>query len=60
MFHVDGNDVEQHVPFDSSRYSNSTNAFMYMTSPSSPPRNHTHDRNHLKKDQILVKQDQTS
>ena len=42
-------DVEQHVPFDSSCYPNGTSAPLYMTLPSSPPRNRTHDRKHQKK-----------
>ena len=42
-------DVEQHVPFDSSCYPNGTSASLYMTPPSSPPRNCTHDWKHQKK-----------
>ena len=42
-------DVKEHVPFDSSCYPNGTSASLYMTPPSSPPRNFTHDQKHQKK-----------
>ena len=49
MLGINEDIVEQHVPFNSSWYPNGTSASLYMTLPSSPPRNCTHDRNHQKK-----------
>ena len=61
MLDVDENDVDQHVLFDSSQYPNGTSASLYMTLPSSPPRNRTHGQEYQKKkDYILIKQDPTS
>ena len=49
LFDANEVDVEQHVPFNSSCYPDGANASLYMRSPSSPPRNCTHDRKHQKR-----------
>ena len=49
MFDVDEDDVEQHVSFNSSHYSDGENASLYMILPLSLPRNRTHDRKHQKR-----------
>ena len=49
FFDVDEVDVEQNVPFNSSRYLDAANASLYMRPPFSPPRNCTHDKKHQKK-----------
>ena len=49
MFSVEKDDVEQHIPFDSSCYPDGENSSLHMSSHSPPPRNRTHDRKHHKK-----------
>ena len=45
MFNINDDDIEQHVPFNSSCYPDSENTSLYLSPLCSPPWNRTHDKN---------------